>query len=208
LAQHNLDSAPQGGGITFDCQALTSSSLPDGTESVTIKLLPAFDGWGDSQHPEMGPVTAGAKHRVFAVPDTITISSKKLAGIPLTQLNFRVTVVATGSNAGQVSSLYLNATQKNDAQHIESIEKKGRIDVATFFIPRTQTRFKLPLDRNPEGFGVSRKDISGDGLLYLGETGGDLYLDARGWKLVQPEAGPGGSDYSFLKTKTQRGKFD
>jgi hypothetical protein len=191
--------------VEFDAIALSSTEQANGITSVTVKLKPAFDGWSGT--------ATDSKIRLIAKPGTTVISSRKLKGIPLKDLKFKVSFDAGGSGPLKIEYLYINATQEKNSQHITDIRRGAGVDTASFLIPGTGTRFDLRLDENKQGFGYKRtermSEVAGrEGLLYLGESGGDLYLTGSGWQLLQPAAGPGGADFSFLENNAERGEFD
>lgn len=193
--------------VEFDGVALATSVQSDGKTHVTIKLLPAIED--DYRRPG----DTSKLLRIVPNPQTITLGSSKLKDVPLKDLRFKVCFHAGGTGPAKINWLFVKATQEQNQQHITDIRRANGVDTASFLIPSNGTRFDLRLDENEQGFGYKRtlrmSEVPGrEGLLYLGEDGGYLYLDKNGWQLIQPAAGPGGSDYSFLENASTRGEFD
>lgn len=186
--------------VTFSCKCLSMETLPNGGKAATLELIPTYDGGGIDGTTNPDEMT---KHRILPSRKSIVVTSKSFTEISLQRfLGITVDVVPVGKDKGRICGLSLEAsidriTKKADGNYlVDCIPSKGKGNFPLTVIP--------PVDANLLEKGATRLD----GQLFLGEVGGFFALNPNGWSLIRRGAGPGGSDYSYLETKSARGNFD
>lgn len=206
----NLDIPGDHGDLEFSAEFLSVEEGGGGTKIFTVRLKP-YENWEGLSLPV--PL-----YRIHPVPSTVKFRSKRLNNLPLANLDFSLGVPSTG----KASRLILNYTHITRVQLKSKTSKRAQITISgkgntSYTIDNVDVtqahRFSgpPPADDNDSAWEASTLSwLPTDPKegFDLGDGGGDLYMDSKGWHLEAYGAGPEASDYSYLETQSKREDFD
>jgi hypothetical protein len=198
-----LSEITSGGGIEFKARCVSMSS--DGL-TADLELQPAYGGHrgGLIGSDYVKDATQRVTPVISSGGNVISVTSRKLAGIPMSSLRYLVVEVsASGPDKGSVTGLHFHVSG-------EALVKCAKTSSGKYLTTFRQggSTFTMTLDRLngfQDGEGNSRHN---DPQRWSGELGTLVYLSKNEWLAEGIPAGPDGADFSFLETKTARGDFD
>lgn len=196
------ESPSQGKLIEFKARCISMSS--DGL-TAELELQPAYGGYlgGAVGVDYVKDATQRVNPVISGGGNVVSVTSRKLAGIPVGSLRYLVVEVdGSGPNKGSVTGLhfhvsgeeFVKCTKTSSGKYLTTFRQGG----STF----TMTIDKLH-DVVYEG-----KSHHNDPQWWSPDAGTLIYLGHNEWFAERISLGPDGADYSFLETKSARGDFD